>query len=158
MLSELFPASPPVPPRTAGDIGRRRHAVGARLALLVVLAGGLGRTHHLAVGIVLVFLQGHPVAFEIGGHLDTGLAGADHAFHQILDGLAHALFGVVAGRVGGRTLTFAIADPGQKLAALVDHGDPVRLQVRHGGGDHVLHSANLQGVWLAARDPDHHRG
>ena len=83
---------------------------------------------------------------------------ADDALDQLLDLLADGFLGLAAALLGHLAGEAVVAAAGQGLAALVDDGDAVGLEVGHGGGDQVLHRAHLVGRRLAAGEADGHRG
>src|SRR5262249_25231787 len=119
--------------RAARNVGRRGGLAGTfGGTLLAVLVGGGLRADHLAVGIELLFLVGHPRHVDVGRHVHAGLAGADDAFDHRLHLLGDALLdlGLAAVGLGGHARIAA----GQGLGVLVDDRDAVGLQVGHRAG------------------------
>ena len=96
---------------------------------------------------------------DVGRDLDAGGADADDALDDVLDAGLHLGLGVALGlfrRLAAEALVLAAG--GERPVGLVGDGDPVRLQVRHGGGHQVADRPHLIGRQVAPAQAHQHGG
>jgi len=126
---------------------------------LVGLGAGLGRAHHLAVGIENLLPLGHTVVVDVGADGDPHLVGAEMGVPAFPRSSGHTGLdrGAGIGRLGGGLALAVVRAAGQERALLVDDRDRLRLQVRHGLGDQILdrhHLLAAEGGGAAHDDED----
>ncbi len=142
------------------DLVRRGgRAIGRRIGIAVLGFRRLLGFHDGPVGIESDLFLGRRGRVELGRDHDAGGARADNAFDDALQALAQAFLdlGLVLGArpVDGRVV---LAADGQGVAAVIEQGHVVGLEVRHRAGNQVADGANLVARQVGARDTDDDRG